>query len=63
LGSRRDRHAHIGAGELGEEAFSLIVNHEALRDLPFILETPKEIDGKPDADRINLALVRSLRHE
>ncbi len=63
LGSRRDRHNHIGAGEIGEEAFSLIVNHPALRDLPFILETPKEIDGNPDADKINLALVRSLRHE
>lgn len=63
LGSRRDRHNHIGAGEIGEEAFSLIVNHPALRDLPFILETPKEIDGNPDADKINLAQVRSLRHE
>ncbi len=63
LGARRDRHNHIGAGEIGEEAFSLIVNHPALRDLPFILETPKEIDGKPDADTINLALVRSLHHE
>jgi len=62
LGSRRDRHNHIGAGEIGEEAFSLIVNHPASRDLPFILETPKEIDGNPDADKINLALVRSLRH-
>jgi deoxyribonuclease-4 len=63
LGSRRDRHNHIGAGEIGEEAFSLIVNHPALRDLPFILETPKEIDGNPDADKINLLQVRSLRHE
>ena len=61
LASRRDRHAHIGHGEIGKEAFSLIVNHEVLRDLPFILETPKEIDGQPDADRINLDLVLSLR--
>jgi deoxyribonuclease-4 len=61
LGSRRDRHAHIGYGEIGEEAFSLIVNHPALRDLPFILETPKEIDGNLHADKINLAQVRSLR--
>ncbi len=63
LGARRDRHNHIGAGEIGEEAFSLIVNHPALRDLPFILETPKEIDGNPGADKINLAQIRSLRHE
>ena len=61
LGSRRDRHNHIGAGEIGEEAFSLIVNHTALRDLPFILETPKEVDGNPDGDRVNLTQVRSLR--
>lgn len=61
LDSRRDRHAHIGRGEIGRDGFSLIMNHEALRELPFILETPKQIDGQPDADRINLNLVRSLR--
>ena len=63
LGSRRDRHAHIGYGEIGMEGFSLIVNHKALHDLPFILETPKKFDGQADADRINLDLVRSLRRE
>lgn len=63
LGSRHDRHAHIGHGEIGMEGFSLIVNHKALRDLPFILETPKKFDGQADADRINLDLVRSLRRE
>ena len=61
LGSKRDRHAHIGHGEIGEAGFSLIVNHPLLRDLPFVLETPKEIDGQGDADRINLARIRSLR--
>lgn len=61
LGSRRDRHAHIGRGEIGEEGFVLVVNHPQLRDLPFILETPKELDGQPYADRINLEQVRSLR--
>ena len=63
LGARRDRHAHIGAGEIGIAGISLVVNHPALRDLPFILETPKEIDGKGGADRVNLAQVRSLRKE
>jgi deoxyribonuclease-4 len=63
LGSRRDRHEHIGRGEIGEEGVSLLVNHPALFDLPFILETPKEIDGQGDADPINLARVRSLRWE
>lgn len=63
LGSRRDRHAHIGQGEIGESAFSLIVNHNALHGLPFILETPKEIDGKVHADQMNLKKVRSFRQE
>ncbi len=61
LAARRDRHEHIGRGEIGEAGFSLIVNHPALRDLPFILETPKKMDGQPDADPINLERVRSLR--
>ena len=63
LAARRDRHAHIGRGEIGEQGFSLIINHPALRDLPFILETPKEIDGQQGADRINLGRVRSLRQD
>ena len=63
LGSRRDRHAHIGSGEIGIDGISQVVNHPSLRDLPFILETPKEIDGKGGADRVNLARVRSLREE
>lgn len=61
LGSRRDRHEHIGRGAIGAQGFSLIVNHRALRDLPFILETPKELDGQPDADRINLDVIQSFR--
>jgi len=60
LGSRKDRHTHIGRGEIGLEGVRAIVNHGALRSLPFILETPKEIDGRDDADPINLAVVRSL---
>jgi len=63
LGSRRDRHAHIGDGEIGIAGIAQVVNHPSMRDLPFILETPKEIDGKGGADRVNLAQVRSLREE
>ncbi len=63
LGSRRDRHAHIGDGKIGISGISLVVNHPSLRDLPFILETPKEMDGKGGADRVNLVQVRSLRGE
>jgi len=62
-GARRDRHAHIGRGEIGAEGLAAVINHPWLRDLPFVLETPKELDGRPGADEINLAAVRSLRTE
>lgn len=45
LGSHKDRHARIGEGYLGEAAFGRIINHPALRDLPFILETPNDLAG------------------
>lgn len=45
LGAHKDRHARIGEGYLGEAAFGRIINHPALRDLPFILETPKDLAG------------------
>lgn len=38
--SHKDRHEKIGQGSLGLEAFGRVINHEALRELPFILETP-----------------------
>jgi len=43
--SHKDRHARIGEGKIGLEAFGRIVNHEKLRSLPFYLETPNELDG------------------
>ena len=45
LGSHKDRHAKIGEGHLGTEAFINIINHPKLKDLPFILETPNELSG------------------
>jgi len=60
FGSKKDRHCNIGEGELGKEGIANIINHPLLRDLPFILETPKKED---DADDRNVALVRSLRKE
>ena len=45
LGSRKDRHEKIGLGMLGNEAIQRIVNHPMLRELPFELETPNELDG------------------
>ena len=45
LGSHKDRHANIGKGTLGLEAFERMINHPVLRDLPFYLETPNDDDG------------------
>lgn len=45
LGSHKDRHACIGEGSLGVEAFRSIINHPALADKPMILETPNELPG------------------
>ncbi len=44
-GSRKDRHARIGEGQIGLEALVRVTNHPLLRRLPFILETPNEHDG------------------
>lgn len=44
-GSHKDRHEKIGKGCIGLEAFRRIVNHPALRGLPFYLETPNELEG------------------
>ena len=44
-GARKDRHARIGEGEIGAEALVRVINHPALRDLPFCLETPNELPG------------------
>lgn len=43
--SHKDRHEKIGEGSIGMEAFERIINHEALRNLPFYLETPNEEEG------------------
>jgi deoxyribonuclease-4 len=59
LGSRVDRHAHIGRGQLGLEPFRLLVNDRRFRNRPMILETPKE-DGEQDMDPINLNVLRGL---
>lgn len=45
LGSRKDRHEKIGQGTIGLDAFVRIINHPALRHLPFVLETPNDSDG------------------
>lgn len=45
LGAHKDRHKKIGEGYIGLEAFERIINHPQLRNLPFFLETPNELDG------------------
>lgn len=44
-GTRKDRHAKIGEGKLGLETIVNVINHPKLKHLPFILETPNELDG------------------
>lgn len=61
LGSRLDRHEHIGLGRIGLEAFRLLLNDPRLRSLPMVLETPKGPDLKEDVQ--NLATLRSLLQE
>jgi len=58
LGSRVDRHQHIGEGEIGVEAFRLLLNDERFRGIPKLLETPKPVEH--ESDRKNLTLLRSL---
>jgi deoxyribonuclease-4 len=60
LGSRVDRHAHIGEGLLGLEPFRLLVNDRRFRGLPMVLETPKEKKGKKEMDAVNLRTLREL---
>jgi deoxyribonuclease-4 len=60
LASRRDRHAHIGAGLLGDGPFAALLNDDRLRAAPKVIETPKD-DDVVTADLGNLARLRSLR--
>ena len=58
FGSRKDRHEHIGKGEIGLEAFRNFVNDKRLKAVPMILETPKGEDMKEDIE--NLKVLRGL---
>jgi endonuclease IV len=59
LGSRVDRHEHIGKGYIGIKAFELLMNDMCFEDVPKIVETPKQKFG-PDTDKMNLNRLRSL---
>ncbi|MBR2134207.1 MAG: deoxyribonuclease IV [Eubacterium sp.] len=57
LASHKDRHEKIGEGFIGVAAFERIINHPALKDLPFFLETPNELDGWAK----EISLLKSFR--
>jgi len=57
-GTSKDEHAHIGEGLIGVDGMAAFVNHDAVRDVPLVLETPSE-DGKSFA--WNVERVRELR--
>ena len=59
-GSRVDRHAHIGRGEMGLEPFRSLVNDPRFAGRAMILETPKEEGGEADMDAANLGVLRGL---
>ncbi len=59
LGSRLDRHEHIGKGHIGLGAFRLLLNDRRFRGIPMVLETPKEGDW----DTRNLRTLRGLRRK
>ena len=56
-GAHKDRHEKIGKGKIGLEAFRRIVNHPKLKDLPFYLETPCDLQGYKE----EIALLKGLR--
>lgn len=43
--SHKDRHAKIGEGKIGSQALIRVINHPALKHLPFYLETPNDLEG------------------
>ena len=53
-GSHKDRHACIGAGKIGLEALTGVINHPRLKHLPFFLETPNDLEGY----KMEIALLR-----
>lgn len=60
LGSKRDRHAHIGEGAIGPDPFRRLMNDERFMSVPKVIETPKD-DDVLGTDRRNLAFLRSTR--
>ena len=57
LAAHKDRHEKIGRGKIGLDAFARLINHPKLRDLPFYLETPCDLQGYKE----EIALLKGLR--
>ena len=57
LGAKKDRHEKIGEGLIGTDAIVRVMRHEALKELPFYLETPNELDGYEREIRMMKGLV------
>jgi len=57
--SRVDRHDHLGLGQIGLTPFRLLMNDKRFKNIPALLETPKETPG----DRVNLGILRGFRKE
>ena len=57
LGAKKDRHEKIGEGLIGTDAIVRVMRHEALKELPFYLETPNELDGYEREIRMLKGLV------
>lgn len=60
LGSRVDRHEHIGKGKIGRKAFARIMQDRDFAEVPKILETPKGMYGSGKCDRMNISLLKRL---
>ena len=56
LGAHKDRHEKIGKGKIGLDALMRVVNHPKLKDLPFYLETPCDLQGYRD----EIALIKEM---
>lgn len=63
LGSRVDRHEHIGKGSLGLEPFEILFNDPRFFDVPKILETPKATEEPFTEDKMNMATIKDLLSE
>jgi len=61
LGSEKDEHEHVGEGEIGSGGFRRLINHDAFRDLPMVLETPEDEGENGRGYAWNVQRCRELR--